>query len=82
MNTVCSDIIYEKEVGSIAMKKENKLQTENKALQKFSNFVIFQTGTGKVNMDVFFQNETLWLTQKNMAELFEVNVPAISSRTV
>ncbi|MCK5061337.1 virulence RhuM family protein [Candidatus Parcubacteria bacterium] len=47
-------------------------------LQKFNNFVIFQTGKGKVNIDVLFQNETLWLTQKLMAELFEVNVPAIS----
>ena len=26
----------------------------------------------------FFENETLWLTQKMIAELFEVNVPAIS----
>lgn len=40
-------------------------------LQKFSNFVIFQTQTGKVNIDVFFHGETLWLTQKKMAELFE-----------
>lgn len=45
-------------------------QTEQQ-LQKFSNFVVFKTQTGKVNIDVFFQNETLWLTQKNMAELFE-----------
>ena len=43
------------------------LSSEN----KISNFVIFQTATGKVNIDVFFQNETLWLTQKKMAELFE-----------
>jgi hypothetical protein len=27
---------------------------------------------------VFFKDETLWLTQKMMAELFEVKVPAIS----
>ncbi|MCP3874448.1 MAG: virulence RhuM family protein [Desulfobacteraceae bacterium] len=40
-------------------------------LEKLSNFVIFQTSTGKVNIDVFFQNETLWLTQKKMAQLFE-----------
>ena len=37
--------------------------TRNK-LQKFNNFVIFQTDEGKVNIDVLFQNETLWLTQK------------------
>jgi hypothetical protein len=42
-----------------------------KSLEKFSNFVIFQTATGKVNIDVYFQDETLWLTQKKIAELFE-----------
>ena len=44
---------------------------KNNNLQKFSKFVIFQTGTGKINIDVFFQNDTLWLTQKKIAELFE-----------
>ena len=39
--------------------------------QQIPNFVIFKTNTGKVNIDVFFQDETLWLTQKNIAELFE-----------
>ena len=47
-------------------------------LKKFSNFVIFQTETGKVNIDVLFHQETLWLTQKGLGELFEVKVPAIS----
>ncbi len=47
-------------------------------LQLLNNFVIFQTASGKVNVDVFFQNETLWLTQKKMAELFEVERPAIT----
>ncbi len=48
------------------------------ALESFKNFVFFETKTGKVNIDVLFQNETLWLTQKMMAELFEINVPAVS----
>lgn len=43
----------------------------NKELQPLSNFVIFQTSTGKVNIDVFFYEETLWLTQKKLAELFK-----------
>lgn len=51
---------------------------DNQKLEKFLNFVIFQSATGKINIDVYFQNETLWLTQKKMAELFEVKVPAIS----
>ncbi len=46
--------------------------------QEFSNFVIFKIEDSKVNIDVKFQDETLWLTQKQIAELFEVNVPAIS----
>ncbi len=40
-------------------------------LQPLNNYVIFQTKTGKVNIDVFFYEETLWLTQKKIAELFE-----------
>ncbi len=53
-------------------------QAKNNSLEQFSNFVIFQTKNGKVNIDVFFQNNTLWLTQKMMSELFEVKIPAIS----
>lgn len=57
------------------MKKDNQ---SNPSLQIFNNFVIFQTENGKVNIDVFFKNDTLWLTQKKMSELFEINVSAIS----
>ena len=39
--------------------------------QEFPNFVIFKIDSSKVNIDVFFADETLWLTQKKMAELFE-----------
>lgn len=47
-------------------KKDNKNE-----LQQLNNFVIFETENGKVNIDVYFQNETLWLTQKRIAELFD-----------
>jgi len=40
-------------------------------IQSFPNFVIFKIDNAKVNIDVLFQDETLWLTQKKMAELFE-----------
>ena len=43
---------------------------DNNLPEKFSNFVIFKTEDGKVNIDVYFQDETLWLTQKLIAELF------------
>ncbi|MEA3500487.1 MAG: RhuM family protein [Candidatus Marinimicrobia bacterium] len=47
------------------------MKKNNSQLTKLSNFVIFQTENGKVNIDVFFKDETLWLTQKLIAELFE-----------
>jgi len=50
---------------------KNKKSIPDNSLQKFSNFVIFQTENGKVNIDVFFHDETLWLTQKLISELFE-----------
>lgn len=48
-----------------------KINNNPDELQKFNNFVIFKTADGKVNIDVFFKDETLWLTQKLIAELFE-----------
>jgi hypothetical protein len=49
-------------------KKDSNKKSE---LKRFDNFVVFQTETGKVNIDVFFQDETLWLSQKGISELFE-----------
>jgi len=51
---------------------------ESNGLQKFSNFVIFKTADGKVNIDVFFKVDTLWLTQKALSVLFEKDRTVIS----
>jgi len=42
------------------------------------DLLLFNTADKKVNIAVYFQNGTFWLTQKAMAELFGVNVPAIN----
>ena len=42
------------------------------------NFIIYKTEDGSVNVDVILKDETIWITQKGMAKLFNVNVPAIS----
>jgi len=47
-------------------------------LEKFDNFVIFQTNKGKVNIEVFFKDDNLWLTQKKMGELFNVETHTIN----
>ena len=37
-----------------------------------SQFIIYQTESCKTKIEVRLQDETVWLTQKNMAELFQV----------
>jgi hypothetical protein len=39
---------------------------------------MYTAADGKVRIEVFIQDETVWLTQKAMAELFGVKTPAIS----
>jgi hypothetical protein len=55
------------------MSKELTPQENNE-----SDIIFYTTPDGAVHIEVFFQNETFWLTQKRMAELFGVEVPAIS----
>ena len=45
---------------------------------KQNQFLLYTGNDGKINVDVFLKDETLWLTQKAMAELFGVKIPAIS----
>lgn len=40
--------------------------------------VLYQIEDTNICVNVIFEDETFWLTQKAMAELFDVNVPAIS----
>ena len=41
-------------------------------LPQKSQFLIYQAENGAVKLDVRFENETVWLTQQHMAELFQV----------
>jgi hypothetical protein len=40
--------------------------------------ILYTTPEGVAKLEVFYQNETFWLTQKQMAELFDVDVRTIS----
>lgn len=41
-------------------------------------FLLYKTDNGDIKVDVLLQNETIWLPQKKIAELFEVQRPAIT----
>ena len=43
-----------------------------------NQFLLYTAPDGAVKVEVFCKDETVWLTQKALAELFGVNVPAIN----
>ena len=45
---------------------------------QLTEFLLYTTPDGDIKVEIFIKNETVWLTQKRMAELFDVGVPAIS----
>ncbi len=45
---------------------------------KQSEFLFYTTPDGEVKIEVFLQDENIWLTQKKMAELFDVEVNTIN----
>ena len=52
-----------------------------KAQQKGSGFneiLLYTTPNGKVKVEIYLQNETIWLTQQKIADLFGVQRPAIT----
>lgn len=43
-----------------------------------SQIVIYQTEDGQAKVNVRFEGETVWLSQKLIAELFDITIPTIS----
>jgi len=51
---------------------DNKLELEK------SEFLLYNSDNGNIKVDVLLKNETIWLTQKKMSELFDVDRTAIT----
>nr|MDA3837906.1 cell filamentation protein Fic [Candidatus Delongbacteria bacterium] len=45
---------------------------------ELTDFLLYTTPNGNVKVEIFFNNETVWLTQKRMAELFGIGVNTIN----
>ncbi len=43
-----------------------------------SEFLLYTSPRGDIKVEVFFHNENIWLTQKRIAELFEVEINTIN----
>ncbi|MCD5406654.1 MAG: virulence RhuM family protein [Desulfotomaculum sp.] len=51
---------------------------KNEITKQQSDFLLYTSKDGRVKVDVILRDESIWLTQKTMVELFGVKIPAIS----
>ena len=56
----------------------DKMTSMELATSMEGNVLMYKSSTGKVNVTVMFNNETFWLSQKRMAELFNVAISTIN----
>ena len=70
----CQDCGCEWRLSDGEQKERKSLTIRNSTAE----FLIFQTQSRADGVEVFYRDEMLWLTQKSMAMLFDVGVPAIS----
>ena len=52
------------------------MNNENKP--QFSDIIFYTTNEGKIKIEVFYENETFWLSQKRIAQLFGVDRSVIT----
>ena len=45
---------------------------------EFNDILLYADANGKVKIEVIYEDETFWLSQKKMAELFDVSVSTIN----
>jgi len=54
------------------MKKKNEVEPVN------SELILYQTEDGQTRIEIRLQDETVWMSQKLMAELFQTSIPNIN----
>ncbi|MCK9263689.1 MAG: hydroxyacid dehydrogenase, partial [Deltaproteobacteria bacterium] len=54
------------------------MKKKNEIVPVYSELILYQTEDGKTRIDVRLQDETVWLSQKLMAELFQKDVRTIN----
>lgn len=47
-------------------------------MENKGEILLYQSEDGTTKIDVRLENETVWLTQKSMAELFQTTVPNVN----
>src|SRR3989339_532003 len=52
------------------------------AKEGFNEILLYTTPNGKVKVEIYLQNQTIWLTQQKMAELFDVDRSVITKHLI
>lgn len=50
----------------------------NKPTDNSSNFILYTSNIGNISVKVYLEDETIWLTQKSIGELFGVESNTIT----
>ena len=56
------------------MKKNRQIAKQN----AFTEFLLYTAPNGKVKVEIFLRDETVWLTQAKIAELFDIERSVIT----
>jgi hypothetical protein len=59
-------------------RKEKHVQAQHQPARSSHGALLYTAPNGAIKVEVLRSAETIWLTQKRMAELFGVGAPAIS----
>ena len=61
------------------MQPAKKDQIVNQTKTSEGEILIYKEDAGGIRLDVRLENETVWLTQQMLADLFQTSVPNIST---
>jgi len=64
--------------GEVVVAKKRKAETGKIKTDKTNQIIIYNTENGETKIEVRMKDETVWLSQKQMAELFDCTVDNIS----
>lgn len=53
-----------------------------KATEGFNEILLYTTPNGKVKVEIYLQNETIWLTQQKIADLFGVDRSVVTKHLI
>ena len=68
----------------MSKKKTTTAHTEKKQIStrdEFTDFLLYTEPDGQVKVECVLRNETIWLPQKRIAELFGVGVRTVSKHS-